>query len=92
MTQTQTLVRAHALARAVAEAQRLANADKYPYVVVRGPGRERPWVTPLAGLELVGSYIVEGIANGSTLLVSPQGMHRGMTAAEIVAESDGTSR
>lgn len=84
MARTQTLARAHALARAVAEAQRLANADEYPYVVARGAGRERPWVTHLPGLELASEAIIEGAANGSILLVVPQGEHHGRTVTEIV--------
>ncbi len=72
----QTQTRTNGIAQAVTYAQRLANADGRAYVVSRGHSRTRPLVEPLAGLELV----------------SPQGSHRGLTVAEIVAAERSAAR
>ncbi len=81
----QTQARTTRIAQAVTDAQRLANADGRTYLVARPPRGERPLVEPLAGLEILGSFLVELIDAGRVLLVSPQGMYRGLTTAEIVA-------
>ena len=83
-TRTDVLLRAHALALAVTYAQRRATAEGQAFCVTRPPRGEQPVIEPLAGLELLGAFVVEAIDAGRVLLVSPQGAHRGMTAAEII--------
>ncbi len=81
----QTQARTSRIAQAVTDAQRLANADGRTYLVTRPPRGERPLVEPLAGLEILGSFLVDAVDTGRALLVSPQGSHYGLSAAEIVA-------
>lgn len=74
------------LALAVTEAQRRATAEGRTSCVTHPRRGEPPVVEPLAGLELLGAFIVESVNAGRVLLVSPQGAHRGLSAAEIIAE------
>ena len=74
-----------ALAQAVKDAQQLANAESRSYLVTRGPGRERPFVTQFAGLESLAAIIAQAVAVGTTLVVPPQGMHAGLSGVEIMA-------
>ncbi len=88
----QTQARTSRIAQAVTDAQRLANADRRAYVVSRGHSRTRPLVEPLAGLEILGSFLVDAVDTGRALLVSPQGMYRGLTTADIVAAERSAAR
>ena len=78
--------RTRSTAQAVMTAQRRANETGRAYLVVHAK-RQRPLIEPLAGLEMLGPLLVAFLEAGRALLVSPQGEHRAMTAAEIVAES-----
>jgi hypothetical protein len=87
MTRTSALIQAHALAQAVATAQQRANAEGRTFAVARGPRDGGPLVECLATLGIPGPLVVEFVDAGQVLLVSPQGSHRGLSAAEIVADS-----
>ena len=82
-----TKSRTAVIAAAVSTAQRLANDERRAYLVAPGHPSEEPMITHLPGLEPLGSYLVSCVDAGRLLIVSPQGMYPGLSAAEIVAES-----
>lgn len=79
------LTDARAIAQAVATAQASANAEGRTFVVARGTRGDGPLVECLAGLEILGPLLVEFVDAGRVLLVTPQGMHYGLSPAEIIA-------
>ena len=86
------MTRTSAIAQAVVDAQRLANAEGRTYVVARGSRTEPPLVERLEGLDILGSFLVALADAGRVLLVSPQGMHRGLSTAEIIAAESQAAR
>ena len=79
------MTRTSAIVQAVTDAQQRANTEGRSYVVARGTRSDPPLVERLEGLDILGALLVQFVDAGRVLLVSPVGMHRGLTTAEIVA-------
>ena len=68
------IIKAHALALAVTQAQRLATAEGRTYCVVRPRRGGRPLIEPLDGIEtVVACLLAEPGAADRVFVVAPQG-------------------